>query len=298
MAVTINGTTESLELVTSTAQTVDWTASWVDRAGTTLTPGDAHGTVAAATDTTIVAAAGAATARGVKSITVVNKGASANIVTIQKDVSGTEYFVFEPVSLEAGEMLQYEDGSGLRVFDAAGGVKSGNPLLGLTGVIRADAGLASVDADVTDIVAAATDAAAGKIELAIQSEMEAGTDVGRAVTPGRQHFHPSACKGWGKAAGAGTLTVGYNMDACTDTGVGRLGVNITTDISSTNYTIVTGTAAVATTLTVATIDNGAIVYNASQAAGAFDLWNFDHTATTHVVQDPLDYFWAIFGDFA
>jgi hypothetical protein len=169
---------------------------------------------------------------------------------------------------------------------------------GLTGVIRADSGVVSVDTDVTDIVAAASDTVAGKIEIAIQSEMETGTDTARAVVPGRQHFHPSACKGWGKAAGSGSLTVGYNMDAVTDTGTGRLGVNITTDISSANYAIVSSVASVATTLTVATVDNGGLIYKDSQAAGTFGIWDYDDTATTHVAQDPQSYFWAIFGDFA
>ncbi|MFZ1059757.1 MAG: hypothetical protein WAP47_11290, partial [Candidatus Rokuibacteriota bacterium] len=209
-----------------------------------------------------------------------------------------------------------------------------NPFEGLTGVLRADAGVLGTDSDVTDIVSAASDVLAGKIELAtnaetqaltatdravtpgnlgalnagdaqeglielaIQSEMEAATDAVRAVTPVQMKFHPGVCKGWGKAAGSGSLTTGYNMDAVTDTGTGRLGVNITTDISSANYAILTSLASVATTLTVATVDNGGLVYNASQAAGAFGIWDYDDTATTHVAQDPQSYFWAIFGDFA
>lgn len=55
--------------------------------------------------------------------------------------------------------------------------------VGLTGVIRADSGVASVDSDVTDIVAAASDTAAGKVELATIAETTTGTDAARAVTP-------------------------------------------------------------------------------------------------------------------
>lgn len=54
---------------------------------------------------------------------------------------------------------------------------------GLTGVLRADTGVVSVDTDVTDIVSAASDSAAGKVELAIASEVTTGTDAARAVTP-------------------------------------------------------------------------------------------------------------------
>lgn len=54
---------------------------------------------------------------------------------------------------------------------------------GLTGVLRADSGVVSTDSDVTDLVTAATSSAAGKVELAIASELNTGTDADRAVTP-------------------------------------------------------------------------------------------------------------------
>lgn len=53
----------------------------------------------------------------------------------------------------------------------------------LTGVLRADAGVIAVDSDVTDLVAAASDSAAGKVELATAAETTTGTDAARAVTP-------------------------------------------------------------------------------------------------------------------
>jgi hypothetical protein len=59
--------------------------------------------------------------------------------------------------------------------------------VGLTGVIRADTGVVSVDADVTDLVTAASDAAAGKVELATTAETTTGTDATRAVTPDGLH---------------------------------------------------------------------------------------------------------------
>jgi len=54
---------------------------------------------------------------------------------------------------------------------------------GLTGVVRADSGVVSVDTDVTDIVAAASTTAAGKAEASIASEVNAGTDDVRYVSP-------------------------------------------------------------------------------------------------------------------
>ncbi len=83
---------------------------------------------------------------------------------------------------------------------------------------------------------AASDTVAGLIEIAIQSEQETGTDTVRAVTPGRQHFHPSAAKFWVKAtANSTTIVVSYNMTSWADTGVGDADGTIATDFSSANW---------------------------------------------------------------
>lgn len=106
----------------------------------------------------------------------------------------------------------------------------------LTGVIRADAGVVSVDTDVTDLVTAASDAAAGKIEIAIQSEQETGTDVLRAVTPGTQQYHPSAAKFWVKATGGSTTMVAsYNMTSWANTATGDNDGTIATDFSGADW---------------------------------------------------------------
>lgn len=86
-------------------------------------------------------------------------------------------------------------------------------------------------------LAGATDTAKGAIEVAVQSEQETGTDVTRAVTPGRQQFHPSAAKGWVRFDGtAGTISVaaGFNVASLADNGVGDYTVNWTVPFSSAN----------------------------------------------------------------
>ena len=55
--------------------------------------------------------------------------------------------------------------------------------VGLTGVLRADTGVMSVDTDVTDLVTAASTSAQGKIEIATSAETTTGTDATRAVSP-------------------------------------------------------------------------------------------------------------------
>lgn len=92
-------------------------------------------------------------------------------------------------------------------------------------------------ATTADLAGSASDTAAGKIEIAIQSEMETGTDATRAVTPGRQHFHPSAAKGWVEFNGTGTLAIddSYNVSSVTDNGTGDYTVNWATDFSAAAY---------------------------------------------------------------
>lgn len=91
--------------------------------------------------------------------------------------------------------------------------------------------------DATAIVSAASTSTAGKIEIATQSEMEAGSDTGRAVVPGRQQYHPSACKAWVHFTGTGTVTItaSYNTTSITDDGTGTYSWNIATDFSSANW---------------------------------------------------------------
>lgn len=81
----------------------------------------------------------------------------------------------------------------------------------------------------------ASDTLQGAIEVAVQSEMEAGSDTTRAVTPGRQHYHPSAAKVWTRFNGTGTpaISSGYNAASITDNGTGNYGVNTTVAFSDT-----------------------------------------------------------------
>ena len=93
--------------------------------------------------------------------------------------------------------------------------------------------------------AAASDTQAGRIELAIQSEMETGTDTGRAVVPGRQHFHPGHPKAWVVFSTDGTVLASYNVTSVTQNGNGDYTVNLAITMSSANYCVL-GTARHAT----------------------------------------------------
>jgi hypothetical protein len=131
----------------------------------------------------------------------------------------------------------------------------------------------------------ATDGAGGKIELAIQSEMETATDVVRAVTPGRQHFHPGHPKFWAYvtvSAGTPTLQTSHNVTSITDTGTGELTITIATDFSSANWAC-----------HVACQGSSGLNVIDTQAAGTVLLHNFN---TSGVGVDPEAWASSGFGD--
>lgn len=135
----------------------------------------------------------------------------------------------------------------------------------------------------------ASDTMRGTIEIAVQSEMETATDTVRAVPPGRQQFHPSACKCWGKFNGSGTVSLdaSYNTTSLTDNGTGKYTIAIATDMSSANYAaLADGNVAGA---------SGALAVNAhTLAAGSFQIFSSDNNTDTDTDANVVGY--ATFGD--
>lgn len=137
---------------------------------------------------------------------------------------------------------------------------------------------------------AASDSAAGAIEIAVQSEMEAGSSTTLAVVAGRQHFHPSAAKGWVSFAITGTVSASYNVTSVTDSGNGFWTINWDTDFSSSSYCCVAvnrnSTSSGAWTVQTNSQAAGSIVIQNINASGNRDDGNVDRL------------FAAAFGDFA
>jgi hypothetical protein len=134
--------------------------------------------------------------------------------------------------------------------------------------------------------------------IATQAEQETGTSLVKTVTPGRQHFHPSAAKCWGMAtvaAGVPTLQVSYNITSITDTALGQITWTIATDFSTANWCFQGTIERASTSLAVANIRNTAI-RSATQAAGTIVQECWDDTATTHLAADPASWHMAGFGD--
>lgn len=95
-----------------------------------------------------------------------------------------------------------------------------------------------VDTDVTTAKKILIDELRIAIGIATQAQQETGTSNVVFVTPGRQHFHPSAVKGWVKANINGTVDGSYNVTSVTDNGTGDITVNWATDFGDTNYVVV------------------------------------------------------------
>ncbi len=129
---------------------------------------------------------------------------------------------------------------------------------------------------------AASDTLAGTIEYAVQSEMETGTSNTLAVTPGRQHYHPSAAKAWVNCGVTGNVLASYNVTSVTDTGTGEATVNYTTSFSSTNYVIVASVQAGSVLVSYASPATGSVLLRAFSDVGA--------------AIDPTAYSAAMFGD--
>lgn len=120
----LTSTSQILEVVTSAAGSVDYTASYVDHTTSAGTPGSGQGNIATATTTTVVTAPAASTQRQIKHLSVHNShGSVAQVVTVQKDVSSTNVLLFR-TTLAAGESLNYSEAAGWQVHDANGRLRT------------------------------------------------------------------------------------------------------------------------------------------------------------------------------
>lgn len=255
-----------VRVVTSSTADIDVQASVVDHTtATEVFRAKAQNTlITTATTTTIVSTPSSGDTRNVKWISIRNAHASnSNTVTVEMTDGTTAVELFK-VTLAAGEVLVLNDAGAWFVYDALGGVKMGQT--------------------------AATETAPGLVELASVAEMEAGTDVTRAVTPGNQHRHPSAAKFWVVFTGnSTTILASFNVTSITD-GTTEATITIATDFSSANWCCVATAEGSATTVAAARLACCRAI-----AAGTIIVFCVDGAATT-ALQDPTRWHVAGYGD--
>ncbi len=120
--VTLDATTETLEVTTSAAVNTDYSVSYMDNASGTLTPGSSHGQITTATTTTVLAAPGASTQRAVTAVSLCNVSTTASqSLTVKHDTSGTERVVYR-ASLAPNECLAASN-DGAWVVVTSGGIQ-------------------------------------------------------------------------------------------------------------------------------------------------------------------------------
>ena len=124
----LDGASDVLRLVTSSAATVDVVASFASYASGVITPGKQLTAISSATTTTIVSAPGSSTQRTVRFLTIRNTHAStASTVTLQLFNGTTAYEIYK-VALAAGEALIYDEAAGFAYLNNLGMPKSAQSL--------------------------------------------------------------------------------------------------------------------------------------------------------------------------
>ena len=128
----LNAVTQTLEMVTSSATQVDYYVEYVDYIpGTSFTPAAVQGSVSAIITTTILTAPAAGVTRKIKFLSIRNASATtANTVSVQKDVAGSNTEFTPDIPLQQNECLYLDANDTLTVMDASGRVKVATPDVG------------------------------------------------------------------------------------------------------------------------------------------------------------------------
>lgn len=112
----LTATTDSLQLITDSAASVDVHATWVDTAGGAITPGRQNTHVAAAATTLVVPSPAASAQRNIKSLHVRNKDPSLSVdITLQVVDSVGALPLYAVTTLAPGQMFQVCDMLGIVV---------------------------------------------------------------------------------------------------------------------------------------------------------------------------------------
>ena len=264
MLLLTQGTGHLIQIVTDAAGDIETNVSYVDKTGTGPSSysyagvGDAKPSITTATTTTTQAGA-ASTERSIRELTYYNNHASQAVTCTIQLTDGTDTVTLCKVVLAAGERLSMDAAGVWTHFDANMG-----PYVGVG-------------------------------PIATQAEMEGGTSTTVIVTPGRQHYHPSAAKFWVKTRPGAVNDASYNVTSVLDTAAGITVVTIATDFSSSNWCCQCSCESTSDTMTVTNLKTVRIGLG-DQAAGTVSIEVHDFTAITAVLEDPTAWHVMGFGD--
>lgn len=120
----LEGSTDALELVTASAGSIDYDVSWSNVTATALTtPGTTKGNISTATTTTILAAPSASNWRYIRAATFYNASTTvSNALTLQVDVSATNRLVAK-FTLAPGEYAVLDELGKVNLYTASGAAR-------------------------------------------------------------------------------------------------------------------------------------------------------------------------------
>jgi len=247
LLLTTTGT--KIQFITGDAGDLEVHYSVMENNAGAITPvGDVPTNITTAATVDVIAAPGSGMQRNVKMLSAFNNDPVTQPLTIQV-TDGTDTAILWKGSLLQSECVVLDETGRWTLYDASGNVK------------------------------------AVTFPAATQADMESGSSLIVSVTPGRQHFHPSAVKCWLKAGTAGNILASYNITSLTDTGTGDIAITIATDFSGVDWSCTMSIQRINSTAAEANERVGSIK-TASQAAGSVSLDCWDTTATTNVIKDP------------
>ena len=119
----LTSTTDEIEIVTATAQTIHVQASFVDLNAGTVTPGRLNSIISTATTTVVVASPAASTQRTVKFLSIQNTSVSSCLITVEH-TDGTNVVQLQKITLNPGYTLVYNEGSGWTLYDSSGNIQT------------------------------------------------------------------------------------------------------------------------------------------------------------------------------
>lgn len=131
MSIFLTSTSNLLETQTTSPVTVAVHVSYIDINGTTITPNSQYTSISAVTgSTTICSAPAASTARNIKYVSIFNSGAATSNFQVFTS-NGTIFPVaYQSTTFPAGAIIEYQEGSGWKMFDATGAIIQTTPATG------------------------------------------------------------------------------------------------------------------------------------------------------------------------
>lgn len=119
----LSSTVDLLQVISTSTVALKVNASWIDLLGTAATPGRTNTAISTATTTNVVASPASSTTRNLKSMYINNTDASASETITVQHTDGTTVIPLWIGSLNAGDVLQYNEIDGFTVIDKTGARK-------------------------------------------------------------------------------------------------------------------------------------------------------------------------------